>query len=78
MRKGKRLQMVMFTWLRWWSCQYMQNPLKTCLLQNQKAHDLGTWYVVLGMGSLHVISNADPRLTLTYLASRLNVLPYVF
>ena len=28
---------------------YDRNPLKNLLLQNEKANDLGTWYVALGM-----------------------------
>ena len=36
------------------------------LLQNQKANDLRTWYVVFGMWVLH----DDPRLTLTYFDSK--------
>ena len=43
---------------------------KNLLLQNQKAHDLGTWYVALGFWAYQVCSNDDPRLTLTYLTSR--------
>ena len=31
---------------------YGKNPLKNLPLQNQKAHDLGTWYVALGMCGL--------------------------
>ena len=37
---------------------------------NQKADDLGTWYV--GCEAYQVCSNYDPRLTLTYLTSRSN------
>ena len=31
---------------------YGKDPLKNLLLQNQKAGDLGTWYVALGMWGL--------------------------
>ena len=59
---------------------YGTHPLKKLLLQNQKADDLGTWYVALdwGCGACQVCSNDDPRLTLTYLTSRSNLLPNAF
>ena len=47
----------------------MVKPFKNFLLKNQKANDLGTWYVALGLWGLPS-SNDDPRLTLTYLTSR--------
>ena len=56
----------------------MVKTLKNLLLQNQKADDLGTWYVALGCGAYQVCSNDDPRLTLTYLTSRSNLLPNAF
>ena len=56
---------------------YGKNPLKI-LLQNQKADDLGTWYVAMGLRGYQVCSNDDPRLTLTYLTSRSNLLPNAF
>ena len=39
------------------------------LLQNQKACDIGTWYITLGCGTYQVNSNDDPKLTLTYITS---------
>ena len=48
------------------------------LLQNHKADDLGTWYVALGMWGLPSLFKDDPWLTLTYLTSRSNLLPYAF
>ena len=50
-----------------------KNPLKN--IQNQKAADLGTWYVALGMWGLPSLYKDYPRLTLTYLTSRLNSIP---
>ena len=52
-----------------------KTPFKNLLLQNQKAQDLGTWYVALGMWAYQICSNDDPKLTLTYLTSRSNFLP---
>ena len=52
----------------------MVKPFKN-LLQNQKANDLGTRYVALGLWAYQVCSNDDPILTLTYLTSRSNLLP---
>ena len=52
--------------------------VKTLLLQNQKADDLGTWYVVLKMWADQVCSNDDPRLTVAYFTSRSNLLPNAF
>ena len=47
---------------------YGKKPFKNVLLQNQKADDLGTWYVTFGMWGLpSLCSNDEPRLTLTYL-----------
>ena len=57
---------------------YGQKTFKNLLLQNQKADDLGTWYVALGMWVYQVCSNDDPKLTLTYLMSRSNLLPNAF
>ena len=58
---------------------YGKNPLKL-LLQNPKAGDLGTWYVAFtwGCGAYQVCSNDDPKLTLTYLTSRSNLLLNAF
>ena len=44
------------------------------ILQNQKADDLGTWYVALGCEVYQICSNGDPSLSLTYLMSRSNLL----
>ena len=57
---------------------YGKNPLKNLYLQNQKVGDLGTWYVAWGCGAYQVCSNDDPKLTLTYLTSRSNLLPNAF
>ena len=54
---------------------------KTCenlLLQNQKASDIDTWYVAWEYGAYRVSSSDDPRLTLTYLTTRSNLLPNTF
>ena len=39
------------------------------LFQNQKACDIGTWYVALGCVAYLFCSNEDSKLTLTYLKS---------
>ena len=57
---------------------YGKNPIKNLLLQNQKADDLGTWYVAFGVLGLSSLFKNDPRLTLTYLTSRSNLLPIAF
>ena len=54
-----------------------KKPFKN-LLENQKAHYLGTWYVAWGCGAYLVCSKYDPRLTLTYYMSRSNWLPNAF
>ena len=51
-RERKFVQMVMVTWPRWPPRPYMVKTLYNLLLQNQKAIDLGTWYVALGMWGL--------------------------
>ena len=56
---------------------YGKNPLKN-LLENQKADKLWTWFEALGMWGLLSLSKDGPRLTLTYLTSRLNLLPNAF
>ena len=53
----------------------MVKPFKNLLLQNQKADDLWTWYGALGEWGLPSCSNDDPRMTLTCLTSRSNLLP---
>ena len=52
---------------------YGETPLKI-----QKADDLGTWYVGWGYEAYQICSKDDPRLTLTYLKSRSNLLPNAF
>ena len=54
LRMGERkfVQMVLVTWPRWPPRPYMVKTLKNLLLQNQKADDLGTWYVALGLWGL--------------------------
>ena len=47
-REQKFVQMVLVTWPRWPPRPFM---VKT-LLQNQKADDLWTWYVAMGMWGL--------------------------
>ena len=42
-------------------------PFKYLLLLNQKANDIGTWYVVFGCGPYQVCTNDKSELTLTYL-----------
>ena len=48
------------------------NPL------NQKVEVLGTWFFSIGDVGPTNHSNGDPRLTLTYLTSRSNLLPNAF
>ena len=57
---------------------YGKPTFKSLLLKNQKANDLGTWYVAFGMGAYQVCSNDDSKFTLTYLTSRSNLLPIAF
>ena len=70
MREQMFVQMVLVTWPRWPPCPYRVKPFKN-LLQNQRADDLWTWYVALGIWVYQVCSNDDPMLTLTYFTSRL-------
>ena len=42
----KFVQMVLVSWPRWPPCLYM---VRTHLPQNQKADDLGAWYIALGV-----------------------------
>ena len=51
---------------------------KNLLLKNQKANDLGRGMMHLGCGAYQICSNDDPKLTLTYLTSRSNLLPNAF
>ena len=46
----------------------MVKTLKNLLLKNQKANELGTWYVAFGMWVYQVCSNDDYKLILTYLS----------
>ena len=61
---------------------YSKKPFKNLRLQNQKADNLRNWHVALGVLVLPSLSNDvvcdDPRLTLTYLTSRSNLLPNAF
>ena len=43
------------------------------LLQNQRANDLGHWYVALGQWAHQIYSKNDSRLTLTYFTARSNL-----
>ena len=60
----------------------MVKTFKKSTLQNQKADDLRTWYVALGVLVLPSLFNDvvcdDPRLTLTYLSLSTNLLPNAF
>ena len=47
-------------------------------LQNQKAYDLETWHVALGLKLYKVYINDDPGLTLTYLMAMSNWVKYTF
>ena len=55
-----------------------EKNFRSLLLKNQKANDLGTWYVAMGCRAYQVCSNDDSKLTLTYLTSRSNLLPGAF
>ena len=49
------------------------------LLQKQKAHYLGTWFVTLGLlGPSRVCINDESRLTLTFFKARSNLIPNAF
>ena len=56
----------------------MVKPFKNLLLQNPNAGDLGTWYVGLEMWAYQVCLNNNLKMTLTYLTSKSNLLPYAF
>ena len=71
MREQKFVQMVLVTNI------YGKKPFKN-LLWNQKADDLGTWFVAFGMWPYQVCSNGDPRFTLTYIMTMSNLLPNAF
>ena len=54
--------------------RYFQNsPLK-----NQQTDDIRPWHIVCGFGVYHVSTNNESKLTLTYLTSRLNLIPNAF
>ena len=57
---------------------YGKNPLKVIFSRTKRlmTFGLGMWY--WGCGAYQVCSNDDPRLTLTYFASRSNSLPNAF
>ena len=81
MGERKFVQMVLVTWSHDKDGRHghiWYKPFKNLLLQNQKADDLGTWYVASGMWGLPSLFNDDLRLTLTYLTSRSNLLPNAF
>ena len=52
MGEPKFVQMGLVTWPRWPPCPYMVKTFENLLLQNQKADDLGTWYVASGLWGL--------------------------
>ena len=73
MGEQKFVQMVLVTWPRWPPCPiYGKNPLKIFFSRTRRRMTLG-----LGM-AFQVCSNDGPRLTLTYLKSRSNLLPNAF
>ena len=53
-----------------------KNALK--ISRNRRVMTLGLGMIYLGCGAYQVCSNDDPRLTLTYLTSRSNLLPNAF
>ena len=57
---------------------YGKKPFKNLHLQNQRANDLVAWYVASGPRPFIVCSNEDPRLTLTYVMPRSNLVSYAF
>ena len=77
-REWKFVQMVLVTWPRWPPHPYMVKTFKNLRLQNQKADDLETWYVAFGMWDPTSLFKWCPRLTLTYLTSRSNLLSNAF
>ena len=57
---------------------YGKNPLKVLFSRTRRQMTLGLGMQHLGCGAYQVCSNDDPRLTLTYLTSRSNLLPNAF
>ena len=57
---------------------YGKNPLKIFFPRTRRPMTLGLGMLHLGCGAYQVCSNDDPRLTLTYLTSRSNLLPNAF
>ena len=57
---------------------YGKNPLKIYFSRTRRSMTLGLGMWHLGSEAYQVCSNDDPRLTLTYLTSRSDLLPYAF
>ena len=57
---------------------YGENPSKIFFSRTRKPMTLGLGMYHLGCGANQVCSNDDPRMTLTYLKSRSNLLPNAF
>ena len=57
---------------------YGKNPLKIFFSRTRRPMTLGLGMLHRGCGAYQVCSNNDPRLTLTYLTSRSNLLPNRF
>ena len=57
---------------------YGKNPLEIFFSRTRKPMALGLGMLHWGSGAYQVCSNDDPRLTLTYLTSRSNLLPNAF
>ena len=74
----KFVQMVLVIWPRWSPCPYMVKTLKNLLLRNQKAYDLETWYVALGIRVLPSLFKWSPWDDIAYFRARSNLIPYAF
>ena len=57
---------------------YGKDPLKIFFSRTRRPMTLGLGMLHWGCGAYQVCSNDDPRLTLTYLTSRSNLLPNAF
>ena len=57
---------------------YGKTPLKVFFSRTRKLMTLGHGMLHWGCGAYQVCSNNDPRLTLTYLMTRSNLLPNAF